>query len=79
MRKSQCNVEQAAKTRLLGLGFAELRHVSCHFDKNESVLTLRGRVPSFYLKQRAQEAVRTLEAVTRIDNLLDVDDIRPRR
>ena len=36
------------------------------------VLTLRGRVPTFYMKQIAQSLVGAIEGVSRIDNCLDV-------
>ena len=35
-------------------------------------LTLRGRLPSFYLKQLVQEAVRTRARVQRVRNMIDV-------
>jgi osmotically-inducible protein OsmY len=44
--------------------------VSCHF--HEGVLTLRGRVGSYYLKQVAQTLVRSLESVRQVSNQLMV-------
>lgn len=35
-------------------------------------LTLRGRLPSFYLKQLVQEAVRHVPGVQRVRNMIDV-------
>ena len=55
--------------------------LSCHFarhrreitcDYAEGVLILRGRVPSFYLKQVLQSLVSDTPGVHRIDNRVDV-------
>ena len=53
------------------------RHYSCHFRNitchhNDGVLTLRGRLPSFYLKQVLQTVLRDLTGIQRIDNQTDV-------
>ena len=48
-----------------------LKQVACDF--HEGVLTLRGRVPSFYLKQIAQELVANLVGVEVLRNHLDVE------
>jgi osmotically-inducible protein OsmY len=48
----------------------ELRSVTCHF--HEGVLTLRGRVQSYYMKQMAQELVRPVQAVQQVNNRLQV-------
>ncbi len=54
---------------------------SCHFtrhwreiacDYREGVLTLRGNVPSFYLKQVLQSILKDVPGVARIDNRVDV-------
>ncbi len=42
------------------------------FDLMNGVLTLRGRVPSFYLKQILQTFLRDLAGVEQIDNQVDV-------
>ena len=47
-----------------------LRCVNCAFDAG--VLTLRGRVPSFYLKQTAQALAAKVDGVQQIVNLMDV-------
>jgi len=46
-------VQAEAHSRLRNSGYQELRLVSCDF--HEGVLTLRGQVSSFFLKQVAQE------------------------
>jgi osmotically-inducible protein OsmY len=47
-----------------------LRHVECHAEGR--VLSLHGKVPSFYLKQAAQTLLQTIEGVDRVDNHLVV-------
>ena len=54
--------------------YPALRSIQCEF--HEGVLVLRGRVTSYYLKQLAQEMVRTLADVELIVNVLEVDDPR---
>ena len=44
--------------------------LSCEF--HEGVLTLRGRLPSYYLTQLAQTVVATVEGVAQVDNWIDV-------
>jgi osmotically-inducible protein OsmY len=51
-------------------GYYELRGVSCDF--HEGVLILRGRVPSFHLKQLAQSLVFHLDGVQELSNRLEV-------
>ena len=64
------DVAQDAEARLHQSPYIELRRVACEFD--QGVLTLRGRVPSYYLKQMAQALLDKLEGVLRLDNQLDV-------
>lgn len=47
-----------------------LRTVGCEFERG--VLTLRGRVPSFYLKQLAQSLAARVAGVERVVNALEV-------
>ena len=51
-------------------GYYELRGVSCDF--HEGVLILRGRVPSYHLKQLAQSLVFHLDGVQELSNRLEV-------
>jgi len=46
------------------------RQIACEY--HEGTLILRGQVSSFYEKQLAQEAVRTLEGVEQIVNRIEV-------
>ena len=50
--------------------YLALKNVSC--DLLDGVLVLRGCLPTYYLKQIAQEAVASLEGVERIDNQIRV-------
>jgi osmotically-inducible protein OsmY len=47
-----------------------LHLISCEF--HEGVLTLRGRVSTFYLKQVAQEMIRRLDGAGEVNNRLEV-------
>lgn len=55
-------------------GYAELKNVICAHEEHNRVLTLRGRVWSYYVKHRAQEVVRLVDGVERVDNLIEVAD-----
>jgi osmotically-inducible protein OsmY len=50
--------------------YRALKHVSC--ECRGGVLVLRGRLPSYYLKQVAQEVVARLEGVQVVDNQIQV-------
>ena len=63
-------VQAEARLRLQRSGYPELRLIRCAF--HEGVLTLRGRVTSFYLKQIAQTLIRELEGVGEINTRLVV-------
>ena len=54
---------------------------SCHFSRHwreilcdfqDGVLTLEGRLPSFYLKQVLQSIIRDVPGIQRINNQVDV-------
>ena len=74
MIENQQDVEQIARARLCHSGYAELRNVTCAYEEHNRVLTLRGRVSPYYVKQRAQETVRMVDGVERVDNLVEVAD-----
>jgi osmotically-inducible protein OsmY len=61
---------QTALARLANTPFPPLRYVGCEFDRG--TLTLHGRVPTFYLKQVAQEAVRAVSGVRQVMNEIQV-------
>jgi CheY-like chemotaxis protein len=64
------DVGELAESRLRGHPYLALRHVSCEY--HEGVLTLRGCLPTYYLKQVAQSAVATIDGVKQIDNEIEV-------
>ena len=50
--------------------YLALKNVSC--DWLDGVLVLRGCLPTYYLKQVAQEVIAQVEGVQRIDNQIQV-------
>ena len=64
------DVEQAANAILANSSVRELRHI--RVDGSSNKLQLRGQVRSFYHKQLAQEAVRTVAAGMQVVNQVDV-------
>jgi osmotically-inducible protein OsmY len=51
-------------------------HVPSHqvrIEAEDGCVVLKGNVSSFFVKQMAQEAVRRVDGVQRIDNLLQVN------
>lgn len=62
-------VVKAAEKRLQDSPYAALRTITCEF--REGTLVLRGRVTSYYLKQLAQETVRSLEGIGGILNVVE--------
>jgi hypothetical protein len=59
-----------ARIRFQRAPYQELRSVQCDF--HQGVLTLRGQVPSSFLKQIAQSLVFSLDRIDLIDNRLEV-------
>ncbi|QDV73776.1 BON domain-containing protein [Botrimarina mediterranea] len=53
-------------------GYAELGKLEIDFTEHGRVLVLRGRVSSYYIKQRAQEIGKLMEGVQQIVNKLGV-------
>jgi osmotically-inducible protein OsmY len=63
-------IAEAAKHRMLDRPHLTRQRLWCEFDRGR--LFLRGQVPSFYLKQLAQEAVVGLEGVQQVVNEIEV-------
>ena len=61
-----------AESRLRASSYAELRTVRCDF--HEGVLTLRGRVPSFYSTQLAQTLAAHVPGVDEVVNRIEVQE-----
>ena len=64
-------LESQATAELHNSAYHAVRRVSC--EVRDSTLTLRGRLPSFYLKQIAQTVVRRIDGIVMIDNEVEVD------
>ena len=60
----------AAVAKIRNAPYQALRRIDCHFYNG--VMTLRGRVPSYYMKQYAQEMVGELASVQHVNNELEV-------
>lgn len=64
------DVAADAQACLRGSSILARHPISCRF--REGTLTLRGRVPTYFLKQTAQEFVARVDGVKTVDNQLDV-------
>jgi osmotically-inducible protein OsmY len=63
-------VERTVRSAFQESNYQAIREVSCEF--HSGVVTLRGTVPTFFLKQVAQHIAGKLMTVSRIDNRLEV-------
>ncbi len=70
---SRLDPARLAEARLRASLYAELRKVRCDF--HEGVLTLRGRVPSFYTKQLAQTLAARVPGVEEVVNRIEVQEV----
>ncbi len=66
----QREIAGAASMCLQASPHSFLRRVICECDRG--ILTLRGRVSSFYGKQLAQEAVAGVTGILQVDNKIEV-------
>ena len=64
------SIGSEAESRLRRSGYLALRDVSC--DAHEGMLRLRGHLPSYYLKQLAQEIAFEVEGVRGVINQIEV-------
>ncbi len=69
------SISERAEALLRGNSYLALKNVSC--ECKEGVLTLRGCLPTYYLKQVAQTTVGGLDGVKRLVNLIEVVNARP--
>lgn len=65
------NIAEAASECLQNSPYYDIRRVLCEYD--HGILFLRGRLPSFYHKQLAQEAVVRVRGVSQVINDIEVD------
>ena len=63
-------IAEIAQAQLRRSSYSELRDVHCDFQGG--VLTLRGRLPSYHLKQLAQANVAKVPGVVEVDNRVEV-------
>ena len=63
-------IEEAAEGHLWRSGYLALRDISC--TCREEVVTLRGCLRTYYLKQIAQHVISEIEGVRRIINQIEV-------
>jgi osmotically-inducible protein OsmY len=63
-------IAEIAQAALRRSAYFELRDVSCEFSGG--VLTLHGRVPTYYLKQLAQVSVVDVPGVIEVHNRIEV-------
>lgn len=64
------DIARMAQTRLTKSSYRPVQTVECRF--HDGVLILHGRVPSYFHKQIAQEAIRAIEGVGEIENRIEV-------
>jgi osmotically-inducible protein OsmY len=65
---------QTVERRLRESSYYYLRSIRCAYESG--VVTLRGRVPTFYLKQTVQAIVEKIDGVEQVLNLVEVFDSR---
>jgi osmotically-inducible protein OsmY len=63
-------VAHLVERRLRSHSYPALREISCEY--RDRVLVLRGRLPTYYLKQVAQTVAGGVEGVERVDNHIEV-------
>ena len=70
------SIQAATEQGLRSSPYSALKHVSC--DCQGGVLVLRGRLPTYYLKQIAQEVVaHQFDKVERLENRIEVVPLAP--
>ena len=72
MERCADTVEQRAKQRLARHSHFHNRAGNFQYEHRNDTLTVRGCVPSFYLKQLLQTLLKGLDGVEQIDNQVDV-------
>ncbi|MBI2826318.1 MAG: BON domain-containing protein [Planctomycetia bacterium] len=67
---ADCDVARVSQQKLRTSPYLSLRELQCTF--HEGVLTLYGRVPTYYLKQLAQTVVARTHGVEELVNQIEV-------
>lgn len=70
VRPAKARIQEAIEERFRKSGYLALRDVSCLAQEDE--VHLLGRLPSYFLKQIAQEIAAGVEGVRRVINRIDV-------
>ncbi len=68
----ECSILKSVELRFGRSGYKALSRVFCEFQTDSGILHLRGSLPSYYLKQVAQELVLDLEGVLLVNNQIKV-------
>lgn len=73
MRNAMLNaVNRRVMEGLVSDGHAELRNLRVESSESGRVVILRGRVSSYYLKQRAQEVAKLVNGAVHLVNAIEV-------
>jgi osmotically-inducible protein OsmY len=64
------SVSELAESELRRNAYVALKNIGC--DYRDGVLVLSGCLPTYYLKQLAQEAVARIDGIERVDNRIEV-------
>ncbi len=64
------DIESEVRESLQSTQHAALRHIEC--SVHDDTVILRGRVPSYYLKQMAQVKVTCVAGIEQVDNRIEV-------
>lgn len=72
----ESTVQASVEGRLQRSSYGALRRICCDFQGDSGILHLRGSLPSYYLKQVAQELVGGVEGVRLVDNQIRVHGSR---
>ena len=64
--------------RLRDTAYRALKNVTCECPDEGGVVVLRGRLPTYYLKQMAQAVAAREEGAKRVENRIEVVPLAPR-
>jgi osmotically-inducible protein OsmY len=67
-----CRIRMSVEQRLERSGYAALSLVCCEYQGESGTLHLRGSVPSYFLKQVAQELAHDVDGVRFVINQISV-------
>ena len=70
LQEAQLRLRQEARLRLAASPYRCLREIEC--DCNGDVVLLRGKLPSYFFKQLAQELLRNLSGCSGVENQTEV-------